>query len=68
MNNPDHISELKTIFRIKILKLFDVDPGSAGWKKFGSGMVKSRIRDKHPGSATLGANDNSCKVDSYKKE
>jgi hypothetical protein len=28
-----------------------VDPG---WKKFGSGMKKSRIpiRDKHPGSAT----------------
>ncbi len=23
------------------------------WKKFGSGMEKSRIRDKHPGSATL---------------
>jgi hypothetical protein len=24
-----------------------------GWKKFGSGMEKSRIGDKHPGSATL---------------
>jgi hypothetical protein len=24
-----------------------------GWKKFGSGMKKIRIRDKHPGSATL---------------
>jgi hypothetical protein len=24
-----------------------------GWKKFGSGMENSRIRDKHPGSATL---------------
>ncbi len=24
-----------------------------GWKKFGTGMEKSRIRDKHPGSATL---------------
>ncbi len=24
-----------------------------GWKKFGSGMEKSRIRDKNPGSATL---------------
>jgi hypothetical protein len=36
---------LETIFWIKILKLFDSDPG---WKKFGSG-----IRDKHPGSATL---------------
>jgi hypothetical protein len=32
MNNPDHISEnLKTIFRVKILKFFDADPG---WKKF----------------------------------
>jgi hypothetical protein len=42
---------------VKILKLFDEDPGSGmetvriqdpGWKKVGSG-----IRDKHPGSATL---------------
>jgi hypothetical protein len=24
-----------------------------GWEQFGSGMEKSRIRDKHPGSATL---------------
>jgi hypothetical protein len=24
-----------------------------GWEKFGSGMEKSRIRDKHPGSAIL---------------
>ncbi len=30
---------------------FDADPG---WRQFGSGMEKSRIRDKHPGSATLG--------------
>jgi hypothetical protein len=62
MNNPDHISEsLETNFWVKILKLFDADPGSRiwsgmekiwirdpGWKTFGSG-----IRDKHPGSATL---------------
>ncbi len=27
-----------------------MDPG---WKKFGSGTEKSRIRDKYPGSATL---------------
>jgi hypothetical protein len=42
---------------VKILKFFDVDPGSGiktvrirdpGWEKVGSG-----IRDKHPGSATL---------------
>jgi hypothetical protein len=44
MNNPDHISEsLETIFWLKyILKFFDADPG---WKKFGSGMGKNRIRD-----------------------
>jgi hypothetical protein len=24
-----------------------------GWRQFGSGMEKIRIRDKHPGSATL---------------
>jgi hypothetical protein len=47
MNNPDNISEsLETIFWVKILKFFDVDPG---WKKFRFG-----IRDKpHTGSATL---------------
>ncbi len=45
-------------FGVKILKFFDEDPGSGmetvrirdpGWKKVGSG-----IRNKHPGSATLG--------------
>jgi hypothetical protein len=52
MNNPDYISEsLETIFRLKYSNsLKDVDPG---WKKFGSGMGKIRIRDKHPASATL---------------
>ncbi len=45
-------------FGVKILQFFDADPGSGmetvrigrdpGWKKVGS-----RIRDKHPGSATL---------------
>jgi hypothetical protein len=42
---------LETIFWVKILKIFDTDPG---WKKFrywrgkiGSGIIK------HPGSATL---------------
>jgi hypothetical protein len=44
MNNPDHISEsLKTIFWVKILKFFDADQR----------CKKIRIRDKHPGSATL---------------
>jgi hypothetical protein len=45
MNTPDHISEsLKTIVRVKILKFFKF--------KFGFGMEKIRIRDKHPRSAT----------------
>jgi hypothetical protein len=34
MNNPDYISEsVGTIFWVKILKFFEVDPR---WKKFGS--------------------------------
>ena len=39
-------------FGVKILKFFDEDPG---WRQLGSGsgMENSRIRDKHPGSATL---------------
>jgi len=46
MNNPDHISEsLETIFGVKILNFFDADPVS------GRGTI--RIRDIHPGSATL---------------
>jgi hypothetical protein len=46
MNNLDHISEsLETIFWVKILKFFDVDPGS--------GMEKIRIREKTSRSATL---------------
>jgi hypothetical protein len=53
MKNLDHISEsLKTIFCIKIHKLFDEDSGSL-MEKFGSGMKKIRIQDKHPESATL---------------
>jgi hypothetical protein len=43
MNNPDHISEsLETISQVKVLEFFAADPG---WKKFGSGMEKIRIRD-----------------------
>ncbi len=43
MDNPDHISaSLETIFWDKILKFFYAD---RGWKKFGSGMEKIRIRD-----------------------
>jgi hypothetical protein len=38
MNNPDHISEsLETIFRVKIFKFFEADPGS--------GKEKIRMRD-----------------------
>ncbi len=62
MNNPDHIFlSLETIFLlffgVKILKFFDEDPGfgirEVDSSDPGSGMEKSRIRDKHPGSATL---------------
>jgi hypothetical protein len=56
MNSLDHVSEsIETIFCVKILKFFDVDPGS--------GMEKIRIREGKvsdpgsginiPGSATL---------------
>jgi hypothetical protein len=51
MNNPDHISEnLEQFFWL--LKFIDADPGS-GSGKFGSGMEKIWIWDKHLGSATL---------------
>jgi hypothetical protein len=51
MNNPDHISEgLEIIYWVKMLQFFDAD---SAWKKIGSGVEKVRIRDKHPGSATL---------------
>ncbi len=56
MKIPDHISEsLETIFGVKVLKFFDVDadPGIFLTLDPGSGMEKIRIRDKHPGSATL---------------
>jgi hypothetical protein len=51
INNQHHISQsLETIFLGSILQFFDADPG---WKQFGSEMEKNRIRDKHPGSATM---------------
>jgi hypothetical protein len=58
MNNPDHIFQsLEPIFLffwVKILKFF----GGSGIRDGdssdpGTGMEKSRIWDKHPGSATL---------------
>jgi hypothetical protein len=57
-----YFRELKTIFCVKILKFFDADPG---WKKFGSGMEKIRIRDKHPGSATLVQRKNNFLLSSH---
>jgi hypothetical protein len=60
MNISHHIFvSLETIFLVEILKFFDADSRSGiivaldpGWKTFGSG-INIRIRDKHPGSATL---------------
>jgi hypothetical protein len=43
MNNLVHISEsLETIFWVKILKLFDADPG---WKNLGSGIRDGKNSD-----------------------
>jgi hypothetical protein len=62
MNNPDHISESLKAISVKILKFFDADPewknsdSGSGMKKIRIrvfGMEKIRIRNKHPGSATL---------------
>ncbi len=57
MNILDHISEsLEQYFRLKLLQFFDADSGS-GSEIFltldGIRDGKIRIRDKHPGSATL---------------
>jgi hypothetical protein len=60
MNILDHISEsLETIFSVKKLKFFDADAdpnlGYGNLLDSGSGIRdgKIRIKDKHPGSATL---------------
>jgi hypothetical protein len=48
MKNPDHISEsLETIFWWKNTSSILCGSGTRdkGWKKFGSGMEKIRIRD-----------------------
>jgi hypothetical protein len=46
-----------SFFGVKILKFFDEDPGfgfrDGDSSDPGSGMEKSRIRDKNPGSAPL---------------
>jgi hypothetical protein len=50
MNIPDHISEsLETIFWVKIFEFFDADAA----RDPGIFVIRFRIRDKHPGSATL---------------
>jgi hypothetical protein len=51
LNIPDHFSEsLQTVFWIKMLTVFNADPGSfSHWIRDG----KIWIRDKHLGSATL---------------
>jgi hypothetical protein len=44
--HPDHIFEsFEPIFWVKILKIFDADPG---WKKFGSGIRVDKIRIRDP--------------------
>jgi hypothetical protein len=58
MNITNHISErLETIFGLKILKFFGTDPeqgtGIRNLIDPGSGMEQIRIRDEHPGSATV---------------
>jgi hypothetical protein len=54
MKIPDYISgSLEKFFWVKILKFFEADPGSKNLFDTGSGMENIRIRDKHPGSATL---------------
>jgi hypothetical protein len=51
MNIPNQISEsLETMFWIKILNFLDLDPDPGSGNLFDP---RSRIRYKHPGSATL---------------
>jgi hypothetical protein len=58
MNNPHHISEgLKTIFWLKYAN-------SLMWIRV-SRMEKIRIRDKHPGSATLVKNVDAKQVSGF---
>jgi hypothetical protein len=51
----DHISEsLETIFWVKTLKISDAGAVPGIFLTLDTGWKKIRIRDKHPGSATLG--------------
>ncbi len=57
MSNPDHISEsLQTIFWVKILKILCCGSRIRDGKNSDPGWKKIRIRNKHPGSATLARN------------
>jgi hypothetical protein len=56
MNIPGNFSQsLDTVFKVKILKFFNTDPGSEIFVDPGSEMGKfgSGTRDKQPRSATL---------------
>jgi hypothetical protein len=60
MNTQDNFSELETVFGLKILEFLDADPGAGIFSLCDSGSgirdgqkFGSRIRYKHPGSATL---------------
>jgi hypothetical protein len=59
MNNPDHIFySLETLFwGLKYIKYLNSGIRDGDSSDPGSGMEKSRIRDKHSGSATLKKND-----------
>jgi hypothetical protein len=63
MNIPDHISESKTIFWVKILKFFGADPEPGIFFDPGSGIRdgKTSDRDKQPGSATLAVCESTTK-------
>jgi hypothetical protein len=54
MNILDLIFE-KLVFVLKVLKFFDADPDPGSFQPWirDPGWKKNRIRDKHPGSATL---------------
>jgi hypothetical protein len=51
--DPKPGSGARCLFDLWIRDLEWVKNQDPGWKKFESGMEKIRIRDKHPGSATL---------------
>jgi hypothetical protein len=59
IRDPFFLTRTDPIFWIKIIKLFDADPGSGmekirirdpEWENFQSEMIKNRIRKKHLGT------------------